>query len=193
MTELKLLFSVVGGIISVGAFLYYHYSIVRGQTKPHIYTWLVFTLSLAIAFVIQFQNGAWYGAYITLAEFLWCFVVFLLSFKYWEKNITLLDTLCLVLALLSMWLYLALRLDVISTILIILIDLLAIIPTYRKVFWKPQEEAIVFYIISGAVFWFSILWLTQYNFTTYAYPLSVVVLNYLLVVLIAIRRYQLQN
>lgn len=48
--ELNLIFSIIWIILSLGAFIYYYYSILKWDTKPHIYTWLIFTISLGTAF-----------------------------------------------------------------------------------------------------------------------------------------------
>ena len=191
--ELNLIFSIVWIILSLGAFIYYYYSILKWDTKPHIYTWLIFTISLGTAFIVQIQTGGGYGSYVTLMEFFGCFIAFILGLKYGEKNITRFDTLCFILALIALLLYLNFRLAVVSTILIILVDLLAIIPTYRKSFLKPHEETIVIYIMSAWVYIFSIAWLTQYSFTTYGYALSIVLADILFVAYVLWRRKQLQK
>ena len=190
--ELKLIFSIIWTLISLLAFLYYYYSILKWDTKPHIYTWLIFWLSLWTAFIIQIHNNAWYGAYVTLMEFTWCLIAFLLAFKYGEKNITKFDTLCLILALASIAMYVWFKTGVISTLLIILVDILAIIPTYRKAYNKPHEETIVIYIMSFVIYIFAIAWLSTYSFTTYWYPLSIMIADLLLVAFLLIRRKQLK-
>jgi len=191
--DYKIILSILWTIISLLAFLYYYYSILKWDTKPHIYTWLIFWLSLWTAFIIQIQNGAGYGAYVTLMEFSWCVIAFLLALKYGEKNITKFDTSCLILALLWLALYLGFKTAVISTVLIILVDILAIIPTYRKSFHKPDEETIVIYIMSFVIYIFAIGWLSIYSFSTYWYPLSIMIADLCLVAFILIRRKQLQT
>jgi len=186
--EIKLLFSTLWTLLSVGAFLYYYYSILKWETKPHIFTWLIFTISLWTAFIVQIQSWGWYGSYVTLIEFLWCLVAFLLWIKYWEKNITKSDKLCLILALFSLFLYLNFKLAIISTILVILVDILAIIPTYRKSYSKPYEETMVVYIMSAWVYMFAISWLENYSFATYGYALSIVLADILFVIYLAWRR-----
>ena len=189
--DLKILFSILWILLSLGAFFHYYYSILQWKTKPHIYTWLIFSLSLGTAYIIQLQNGGGYGSYVTLVEFLWCLVVLLLGSKYGEKNISTSDTLCLVLALLALFLYLNFRLAVISTMLVITIDILAIIPTYRKSYMKPYEETIVLYLISAWIYVFAIMWLATYEFATFWYPLAIMVTDIIFVLFILIRRKQL--
>lgn len=191
--ETKLILSILWTFISLWAFLYYYYSILKWDTKPHIYTWLIFWISLWTAFVIQVNNNAGYGAYVTFMEFAGCLIAVLLALRYWEKNITKFDTLCFTLALLSLVLYLIFKTAVVSTILIILVDILAIIPTYRKSFNKPNEETIIIYIMSFVIYIFAIAWLTSYTFSTYWYPLSIMLADLLLVAFILSRRKQLYN
>ena len=190
--DFKIIFTVLWTLLSLGAFIYYYYSILKGDTKPHIYTWLIFTISLGTAFIVQIQTGGWYGSYVTLVEFFCCFIAFALGLKYGEKNITSFDTLCFVLALIALSLYLSFELAIISTILVIIVDVLAIIPTYRKSYSKPDEETIVVYIMSAWVYLFAILWLASYTFTTYWYALSIVVADILFVAFVLWRRKQLK-
>lgn len=173
--ELKLILSFCGILLSLWAFIHYYYSVLKWETKPHIYTWLIFSISLWTAFIIQLQSWGGYGSYVTFIEFLWCLIALILWLKYGEKNITKSDTLCLALALFTLFLYLNFKLAVISTILIILVDILAIIPTYRKSWSKPQEETIVLYLISAWVYIFAILALDSYNFTTFGLPLAIII------------------
>lgn len=186
--EIKLILSSVWILLSLGAFIHYYYSILKWETKPHIYTWLIFSLSLGTAFIIQLQSGWGYGAYVTFIEFLWCFIALLLWLNYWEKNITKSDTVCLMLAVFTLFLYLSFKLAVISIILVIIIDTLAIIPTYRKSFHKPHEETIVIYLISAWVYVFAILWLESYSFTTYWYPLAIMLADIVFVLYILWRK-----
>jgi len=138
--EAKLFFTLIWVALSLWAFLYYYYSILKWDTKPHIYTWLIFAISLATAFIVQVQSGGWYGSYITLVECIGCLIAVALWVKYWEKNITRFDTVCFIWAMLSLILYVNFKLAIVSTILIILVDVLAIIPTYRKSFSKPMKK-----------------------------------------------------
>lgn len=106
--ELKILFTIIWSIVSISAFCYYYYSILKWDTKP-----------------------------------------------------------------------------------LILVDLLAIIPTYRKSYLKPYEETIVIYIMSASVYMFAFIGLQDYSFTTYGYIISIVIADLLLVAFLLIRRKQL--
>ncbi len=189
--NIKLFFSIIWILLSVGAYLHYYYSILKGQTKPHMYTRLTLTVLLGISFGIQFTNGGGFGAYVVLIEFIGALIAFLLALKYGEKHITSLDTVFLSLAFLSLLFWIFLHQPVISMILIICTDVFALLPTYRKCFSKPYEETIIIYLVSGFIFIFSLLSIDTYTFLTIGHQLAIILIDWGLTFFILIRRYQL--
>lgn len=56
-------------------------SILKGQTKPHLYTWLVFTILTAIAFLAQIKDGAGPGSWMLGITTISCFINTLLAHR----------------------------------------------------------------------------------------------------------------
>ncbi len=186
--ELKLFFSIVWISLAIWAFWHYYYSIIKWNTKPHIYTWLIFSLILTPSFFIQSQHWWWLWTYVLLVELIWCFITFLLAIHYWEKQITKLDKIFLLWAIITIIMWLILDQPIVSTVLIIMIDFFALLPTYRKTWNKPFDETIVMYIISGLIFFSSLLAIEQYNFLTTWHQIAIILFDWGLVLYILVRR-----
>lgn len=176
--------------IIVTCFWYYYYikEIYKWRNKPHLYTWLVWGTVLFIWFSIQISNNGWYWSLVTLIEALFCLWVVFIAIKRWEKDVTLWDKLSLIAAFISIFFWLVLKQPIISVILIILIDFFWFLPTLRKSYWKPFEESISVYIAWAILFTFAIIWLKEYTFLTYGYPLAIIIFDSILVLMILIRR-----
>lgn len=69
--------------------------VLRGKTKPHIYTWFVCGLITIIIFALQMSDGAGPGDWVTLVAGSPSFAIFVLGMHPGDKNITKFDTLFL--------------------------------------------------------------------------------------------------
>ncbi len=187
------MFWVLGVVLLVGVMGNYYRGIFRWTIKPHAYTWLIFSVMNWVSFMIQAGAGGWWWSYIFLLNFFCCFAIFILAFKYGEKNITKSDKLFLALAGLLIVFWLVLDLPVISTILIICIDLLALLPTFRKSYFKPHEENVTMFFVSGVIFLFSIVAVQNYSFLTVWHQLAIIIFDWSLVLFLFIRRDQLKR
>lgn len=186
--EIKLIFSIIWIVLLIIAFGHYYYSIFKWETKPHVYTWLLFSLLLTTTFFIQSSHGWWLGTYILLADSIACIITFIIALFYGSKNITLLDTLFLVWWIIAIIMWLIFDQPVISTILIILIDFIALLPTYRKCWSEPYEETVVIYFISGLIFLSSFIAIENYSFLTVWHQIAVITFDWGLALYIIIRR-----
>jgi len=161
------------------------------STKPHSYTWFTFSLLLLISFFIQRENGGGLWVWVLFTDFVCCFIAFLAAIKYWEKNITKSDKVFLFWAIVSLISWLLFKQAYVSAILIVLIDIFAILPTYRKSWSKPHEETVIIYLISGLIFVSSLLAIENYNFLTTSHQITIITLDWWLVAYLLIRRQQL--
>jgi len=191
--ELKLFFTIIWILLTLWAFSHYFFSIYKWITKPHSYTWFTFSLLLLISFFIQKENGGWLWVWVLFTDFICCFIAFLAALKYWEKNITQSDKIFLLWAMISLISWLILKQVYISAILIIIIDIFAILPTYRKSWTKPNEETIIIYLVSGLIFMASLLAIENYNFLTTSHQITIITLDWWLVVYLLVRRKVLIN
>jgi len=188
MIDIKLFFTWLGILLTIGAFTHYFWSIYKGSTKPHSYTWFTFSLLLLISFFIQRENGGWLGTWVLFVDFVCCFLAFLAALKYGEKHITYSDKLFLSWAMIALIAWLIFEQPYISAILIIVIDIFAILPTYRKSWSKPDEETIIIYLVSGLIFVSSLIAIESYSFLTTSHQITIILLDWGLVAFLLWRR-----
>ncbi len=157
-------------------FLYFR-SIFQGKTKPHLYSYIIWSILMGIAFIWQYTDNWWPWSWSTWLGAIAATAITLLSIKYWTKNINKFDTILLFWALLSIWLYLFIQ-DLRYTILfVIVIDLVWYIPTIRKIKDEPYSEDSATWIIMTIKFIIGILALEHFSFLTYWYLLALTIWN----------------
>lgn len=171
----------------------YIVSILKGQTKPHLYTWLVFTILTAIAFLAQIQDGGGSGIWTTGLATLVSIINALLAVSYGEKNITKSDKLALIAATTSILPWLLTQNPLGSVILVSLIDTIAMYPTFRKSWTKPREENLTSYFLVGLAFLLSTLALTHVSVTAFLYPVAIAFINLSLIFFCLWRRHVLKS
>lgn len=165
---------------------------IKGKTTPHIYTWFLWSLVSYIAFALQISDKAGPGAYLTFAAATATLIICILGLRQGKHDITLSDTVFLILALFSLVLWLFADQPVSSTILISLIDILAFVPTIRKSWNKPHEETLFSYAMNTVRFGIGIAALERYTIVTSLYPLTWVVANGLFSLFLIVRRRQIR-
>ncbi len=170
------------------AYVPYFRDIFSGKTKPHAFSWFVWGLLTAIAFLAQLNGHAKAGAWVTGFTAIICFIISGLALKVGRKNIVLIDWFFLSGALFALILWAVTSNPVGAVILITIIDALAFVPTFRKSFHKPDEETVLTYSLSAFKFAIAILALSTFSLTTVLYPLSLVVTNGLFAGMVLVRR-----
>jgi hypothetical protein len=185
--DLKSVFSVLGAACSLFAYVPYLRDMLARRTEPHAFTWLIWTISTGTAAAASWLGGGGYGS---LAQGFGSFLTlcfFFASLRYGTKDITRSDVFVLLVALSAVGVWVFLDNPLLAVIMVTLIDFLAYIPTYRKLWKQPQSESLF-----GWVFWtlapiFFISAFNTYNALTLTYPLMTLSANIALLLLILIR------
>ncbi len=178
-------------LISFCNLLYYISTVLKGKTKPHMYTWLIWGLLTAVAAATQWVSGGGAGTFLTTLVAMNCFVIATLAYFKGEKNITRSDKLFLGACLIAIALWPLTPTPLLSLVLATLIDTVGYFPTIRKSFSKPQEENLISFSIYGCTWFMSLIALADYNFLTAFYPAVTVVTSWGLMIFLIIRRRQL--
>lgn len=174
------------------SYLFYITDILRRKTKPHAFTWLVWSIVAFTAYVIMLTEGAGPGAWINGYAALMCGIIFLLALKYGERNIGFADWIFLTGAIIAYGIWLLTNQAIISVILLAVIDILCFLPTYRKSYNKPHEETVNMYWLTAIEYSVSVLAVERFVFVNVFYPLFVVVIYGLFAIMLYVRRYQLR-
>ncbi|HEX8591282.1 MAG TPA: hypothetical protein VF696_00825 [Candidatus Paceibacterota bacterium] len=187
--ELNLAFGVAASLTLIAGFYPYIRDIFRRQTKPHIYTWLIWSITqgTALLALVYGNGGLFAGVGIASGAFL-TFVVFLLSFKFGTKNITVIDTVTLVGALAAVVVWWQLDSPLVAVLMVAFIDGIGYVPTYRKSWSEPRTETLSFWLLFTAGNLFALLAVAEYNLLTTSYLVTVVTASVLLIILCIYRR-----
>lgn len=183
----------IGVLLTFVGYIPYIKDVLHKKTRPHIYTWFTWALLSFIIFALQISDHAGPGAYVTLASGVICFIIFLLALRQGEKDITTTDTVLLCMAFVSLILWIFAKQPVLSTILIVAVDVIAFLPTVRKSWYKPHQETAVSFIITAVRHGLSVIALDQYTIVTGTFPITWVVVNSLFVCMLYVRRLQLSQ
>ena len=179
--------------ISLIWFYFYFRDIFRGNTKPHMFTWLIWSVMSYIGFGIQVTNGWWAWSFIMLLFAVLPTIVFFLTLKSADKNIVNSDYLSLIWAAIALILWLMFEQALLSVCILLLIDFMAYLPTARKSYMKPFEESMLLYSCVNAGYIASILTFTELVPENYLYPSGLFIYNILLISFVLIRRKQLSK
>ena len=192
MYEAKNILGIVATILVFIGYIPYLRDMMKGKTKPHLYSWILWAFVTAIAFALQFTGGAGSGSFVTLAAALMCLAVIALGLTQKNKiKIIKMDTVFLVLAFIALGLWLIARQPVLSIILATIVDLLGFVPTIRKSWNQPYSENLPFYYLNSARFGLAVIALQTYSMVTALYPISWLVADSLFALMLIIRRKQI--
>ncbi|MFA6042341.1 MAG: hypothetical protein WCV85_02230 [Patescibacteria group bacterium] len=186
--NLKLIFGIISTVFAIVCFLPYFKDIFAKKTKPHIYSWLVWSILQSVGVVAIVRGGGHFGALGLAVGALFCISIFFLSFKYGTKNITRFDTLCLIGSIATIIVWLLQHNPTLSVILVTLIDFVAFLPTYRKGYVDPNSETVPTYLLSAISNVFALLAIASYSLVTSLYVSSLVVSNGIIVLILILRK-----
>lgn len=175
-------------VLAFVAYVPYFRDIIKGKTKPHVYSWFVWGFVTAIIFAIQVKGGAGAGALVTLSAVVCSFIVFFLGLKNGNKDITKSDTVFFILALFATGIWVFAKRPGLSVVLLVTIDMLGFMPTVRKSWQKPSEETLFTWSLNGFRHGLSIVALKQYNVLTLLYPVAWALANIFFSLMLVLRR-----
>ncbi len=171
--DIKVLLGIVAALLAAGSAYLYIRDIFRGNTKPHIYTWLIWSIVTIIGFLGQWVTGAGAGSWATAVSAAYSVIVFLLAFKYGTPDITTFDKICLALALISIVPWLLTSNILLSVLLASFTDVIGFVPTIRKTWHAPKSESFGSQLFDATKHTLSIISLQSYSLTTWVYPAAV--------------------
>ncbi len=181
--QLKIIFGAIAALLALLSSFLYIRDIFRGNTKPHMYTWLIWAIVTTIAFFGQVVSGGGPGSWATGVAAIVTIITFFLSLKdgYGTKDITNFDRVCLVLAILSILPWLLTESVLWSVLLATFIDLIAFFPTMRKTWHAPKSESLGSMYVDALKHGLSTFSMGTYSLITLVYPLSVLATKFVII------------
>ena len=185
--DIKILFGLIAVVCEFAAAVIYYRDIYRGNTKPHLYTVIIWSLVMTVGFLGITVGGGEAGTWALALSTLVMVSLIPISLKWGTTDITNTDRIFLVLALITILPWILTKNPLWSVMLVALIDALGIIPTIRKTYNEPTSEALPAWILAVARSTCQIIALGAYTATTLMYPIELVIADGILVLVIIIR------
>lgn len=172
----------------VGYFPYVR-SILRGETTPHVFSWIIWGMTTFIVFFAQLEGGGGLGAWpIGVSGAIALLVAYLAWRRRGDSSITRSDRVFFLVALASLPLWYFTSQPLWSVVTLTLADTLGFGPTLRKAYQHPFEENLTFwslFVVRNAV---ASAALEQLSLTTLLFPIVTGATCLLLVIVVAWRR-----
>jgi len=188
MIAYRVLFGYLGIIFKLAGFFPYFRNIFTGHTKPHAFSWLVWSALTGLAFSISLSEGGGLGAWVTGITSLGCFVIFLLALFKGDRKFHWFDWLALLSAFIALALWRTTNDPITSVILITITDVLGFLPSFRKGYGKPFEETASAFALDAIGFSLGILALETFTFSTWFYPATIALTDGSFALMIWLRR-----
>lgn len=187
-TEVKLVLALIAAALAVFGNIPYLKDMFRKKVKPHLYSWLLWSIVSSVVFFGQLAKGAGVGAIPTGVSAFFTILIFLFSFKYGFPHITKKDTFLLIFALLGLVPWFITKDPTISVVIMVSIDLIAFIPTLAKTWIYPKTEDSLLYTTNAARHGLALFSLEAYNLATMLHSIVMIIVNVSMTAMILIRR-----
>ncbi len=189
----KVLLSAVAIALTFLAFLPYIRSIVQGQTKPHVFSWIIWGTTTFVVFLAQLEDNGGVGAWpIGVSGIITLFVAFLAYIKRSDITITTIDWIFFITAISSLPLWYFTSDPLWAVIILTMVDVLGFAPTVRKSYKDPHSESLIFFGLFSARNLIVILALENYSVTTILFPAVIATACMLLIVMTVYRRQEIK-
>ena len=182
-------FSAIAIALTFLAFYPYIRAILKGTTRPHVFSWFIWAAVTFTVATAQLAGGAGVGAWpIALSGLITGGVALLALSKSADTSIARMDWVFLTLAATALPLWWLTNDPLAAVLILTSVDLLGFGPSIRKAWALPQEENALFFTIGAIRNGFVILALELYSWTTALFPAAVGLACLAFVAMILIRR-----
>ena len=187
---IKIILVVIASLLAIVGNIHYLRDVIKGRVKPHPYTWFIWTIVSCVVFFGQVAKGAGIGAIPTAFSEVFTVIIFVYSLKYGFKNPPRIDKYFLALALLGLIPWFITKNPTISVIIVVLIDLVAFVPTLHKTYFHSQSETPILYGSNVLRHSLIISTLGAYNIATMLHSISMIITNSIMVIFMKTRKYK---
>jgi hypothetical protein len=186
--EYKNILGLLSGAMALLAYWVYLKDVFANKTKPHMFSWLIWGLLATTAYFGQVSGKAGAGEWVTGLTALGCLLIFVVAIFKGEKNIKNVDKLLLGVSILSIALLVLAKDKRVSTTLAVVALVIGSFLTAKKAYYKPNEETAKTFALNSIKFVPSIFALSTYSYLTVVYPVSALITNAAIVLVIVGRR-----
>lgn len=138
---------IIAGVLAIGGYIPYIYSILAGKTQPNRATWFIWTIVGGLLAFSYIAEGDQHSIWLPLGYFVGPLMVALLSLRYGYAEWTKLDTICIVAAIISVIPWILSDNATLTLLINVIIDSTGAIPTLVKTFREPETEDLTAWLI----------------------------------------------
>jgi hypothetical protein len=164
----------------------YVYDVLRGQAKPNLVTWVLWTLAPMIAFAAQINQGVGIQSILTFMVGVGPLLVVIAALirrdGIWKA--TRFDYVCGALSIFGLILWLITQQGNVAILFAIFADALAALPTIKKSYADPKSESYLVFLFGSINATLTLLTIQVWTFANYAFPVYILAVCLLLVALI---------
>jgi hypothetical protein len=175
-------------VIAVVAYAIYVWQTLRGQTRPHPLSWLIFGILTGTGYLVQVDQAAGPGSWVTGITTIVCLLLCVMSFWKGERAFPWYEWAFLVVAVVIFAFYLWSRQPVISAVLASAVNVLGFGPTVTKAWRRPHSDSVTTFFLNGLKFIPSFFALNVISVATCVLPATLVVANLVVAAVIYLRR-----
>ncbi len=190
----KATFSFVAIMLTFVAFIPYIIGILKGITKPHVFSWVIWGSTTFVVFLAQLQGHAGIGAWpIGVSGVITIGIAWLAYLKRSDITITKKDWLFFTVAVSALPVWYLMADPLWAVVILTMVDLLGFAPTVRKVYHAPYSEPLSFIALFFIRNILVIFALEYYSLTTVLFPAVIAAACLLLIALMLVRRRAISN
>jgi hypothetical protein len=123
--------------------------IIRGNAKPRLLSWAIWTLLLGLTALVSWQEHQMSSAALSAASMFGCFIVAVLAARYTNFEFTRLERYSLLGAVLGIGLWLLFDSPMLVLLTAITVDAVAYLPTFANGWHNPHHESMTMFVISA--------------------------------------------
>ncbi len=184
--------SITAGVILLVSMWPYIRDILKGKIKPNIVSWFTWTLLTVIGTLAAISDGAYTTAILSGAATIATATIVVLGLRDGIKHYTLFDALCQLAAFGGLALWYFTHMPELAMAIVVLIDIIACMPTIRHAWQKPHEEGWFPFASSSFCAFLTLFTITQFTFVALAYPIWLTVGNVFITWIIVHRQKQVK-
>jgi hypothetical protein len=185
------LLSAIAIALTLVAFFPYLRAIIRGTTKPHVFSWVIWAATTLVVFFAQIQAGAGVGAWpIGVSGAVTALIAVVAYARRGDVAITRIDWtfFCTAASALPLWYFT--DDPTVAVVVLTVVDLLGFGPTIRKINTAPYSESVAFFALFAVRNIIVVAALERYSVATVLFPASIAAACICLMILVGYRRRQ---
>ena len=184
---------IISSVLTLVCPIPYIIDIIKGNTKPRVVSWLVWSVLGGISFIASLAEHQYPTAALLLCMTIADMIVVVLGWKNGDRKISKIDLTCLAGATIGIILWITFNSPSFAVVVMILTDFIGGVPTLVHVWNKPHEETVATFAISFVAAVLTMTTIKDWRITAFAYPLFIVIITFVYVVVITLRRLVLKQ